>query len=98
VITGCDAVVAVDTMGYPSEGIGRRPHIFRSIMGMFDIMQNTIINEKLKAAPPDIYIKPGLYGVDLLEFNKVRHILRQTEPTRDELKARLTVLLQHGGK
>jgi len=94
VITGCDAVVAIDVMGYLGGGREQRPHVFRSIMGMFDIMQNTIIAEKLKATPPAIYIKPEIYNVDLLAFDKVRHILLQSEPARDELKAKLTALLK----
>jgi NTE family protein len=95
VITDCDAVVAIDVMGY-LDGGEKRPHMFRSIMGMFDIMQNTIIAEKRKASPPDIYIKPEIYNVDLLEFDKVRHVLLQAEPAREKLKSKLAMLLKRG--
>lgn len=92
VLTGCDYVVAVDVMGYLGGGIEKRPHVFRSIMGMFDIMQNTIISEKMKSTPPDLYIKPAIYNVDLLAFDKIGSILRQAGPARDELKAGLVRL------
>ena len=93
VITDCDAVVAIDAMGH-LEGGEKRPHMFRSIMGMFDIMQNTIIAEKLKAVPPEIYIKPEIYNVDLLEFDKMRHVLLQAEPARDQLRIKLKALMK----
>lgn len=96
IITGCDAVVAIDVMGYLAGAVEKRPHLIRSITGMFTILQNTIIAEKLKARPPDIYIKPDICNVDLLAFDKVRHILLQSESARDELRTKLVALTQRG--
>lgn len=93
VLAGCDLVVAVDSMGEMSRVYQRRPHLVRSILGMFDIMQNTIIAEKLKRCPPDIYIKPEILNVDVLEFDKARHVLSQSLPAKQKLKEELIARL-----
>ena len=92
VLTGCDARVAVDVMGYLERGRQGRPHLVRSILGIIDIMQNTIIAEKLKADPPDIYIKPAIYNVDVLEFDKARHVLIQAESAKEPFRKKLEAL------
>lgn len=97
VLTDCDAVVAIDLMGYMDPGKRGRPHLFRSVLGIFDIMQNAIIEEKLKAHPPAIYIKPEICNVDILEFDKVAQVLRQAAPARDQLKRELEALLAGKG-
>ena len=44
-------------------------------------MEKSIISEKLKVSPPDIYIEPDISDVRVLEFYKANHILRSS-PTR----------------
>ena len=96
VLTDCDVVVAIDLMGHMDPGRREKPHLFRSIIGIFDIMQKAIIEAKLKACPPAIYIKPDIYNVDILQFDKVAQVLRQAAPARDQLKRELeTVLKMH---
>jgi NTE family protein len=97
VLTDCDVVVAIDLMGYMDPGKRGKPHLFRSILGIFDIMQNAIIEEKLKSHPPAIYIKPDIYNVDILEFDKVAQVLRQAAPARDQLKRELEAVLAGKG-
>jgi NTE family protein len=94
VLTDCDAVVAIDLMGHRDPGRKGKPNVFRSILGIFDIMQNAIIAEKLKASPPAIYIKPDIYNVDILEFDKVAQVLRQAAPARDQLRCELKAMLK----
>ena len=94
VLTDCDVVVAIDLMGHRDPGRQGKPNVFRSILGIFDIMQNAIIAEKLKARPPAIYIKPDIYNVDILEFDKVTQVLRQAAPARDQLRRELKAMLK----
>ena len=61
----------------------------RAVVGTFDIMQNSIIREKLRIRPPTVYIKPDIRDVDLLEFFKAEEIYRQAEPARLELERAL---------
>jgi len=93
VLTDCDMVVAIDLMGHRDPGRREKPHLVRSIIGIFDIMQNAIIEAKLKACPPRIYIKPDIYNVDILDFDKVAQVLRQASPARDQLKRELESVL-----
>ena len=46
----------------------RVPNLFRAGLGIFDIMQKTIIADKSKHAPPNLYVRPKIVGVDILEF------------------------------
>ena len=94
VLTDCDVVVALDLMGRRDPLRQGKPNLFRSIVGIFDIMQNAIIAEKLKACPPEIYIKPDIYNVDILEFDKVAQVLRQAAPARDQLRGELKAMLK----
>ncbi len=94
VLTDCDVVVAIDLMGSRDPLKQSKPNLFRSIVGIFDIMQNAIIAEKLKACPPEIYIKPDIYNVDILEFDKVAQVLRQAAPARDQLRIELKAMLK----
>lgn len=93
VLTDCDVVVAVDLMGRRDPIKRGKPNLIRSILGIFDIMQNAIIAEKLKANPPAIYVHPEIYNVGILEFDKVAQVLRQTMPARDQLKRDLEAVL-----
>lgn len=93
VLTECDVVVAIDLMGHMDPGRREKPHLFRSMMGIFDIMQKAIIEAKLKACPPTLYIKPDIYNVDILDFDKVAQVLRQAAPARDRLRRGLESIL-----
>ena len=89
----CDLVIAIDVMGRPSVEADKLPGLFRAVLGTFDIMQNSIIAEKLKYSPPDIYIKPDVVDVDLLEFYKANDIYQQSQAARQALKEKLMVML-----
>jgi NTE family protein len=88
----CDVVVAIDVMGCMGADQQKIPNLFRAVLGTFDIMQNSIIAQRIKNTPPDIYIKPDISGVDILEFYKAEHVYQQTENARLELRQRLQEL------
>ena len=94
VLVDCDVVVAIDLMGHMDPGKHGKPNLFRSVVGIFDIMQNAIIAEKLKTRPPAIYIKPDIYNVDILEFDKVAQVFRQAAPACDQLRRELQAVLR----
>ncbi len=91
----CDLVVAIDVMGNMKQRRGKMPNLFRTVIGMFDIMQKSIIAEKLKRQPPDIYVRPEIEGVDLLEFYKADEVFEQAKAAKDKLKQELKRLLQN---
>jgi len=93
-LTDCDFIIAIDVMGDHRLQNPKAPNSFRAILGMFDIMQKSIIREKLNASPPDIYIKPDIHRVDILDFYKTKKVYEQAEPARLQLKEQLQRLLE----
>jgi NTE family protein len=90
----CDVVVAIDVMGHLERKAGKDlPSLFRAVLGTFDIMQKSIVAEKLKNRPPDIYVRPDIHGVDMLEFHKADEVYEQAEPARRELREALEQIL-----
>ncbi len=89
----CDVVVAIDVMGRMGRNRKKAPNLFRAVLGMFDIMQNSIIAEKIKNHSPDIYIKPDITNVDILEFYKADEIFAQAATAKRKLKQKLMRLL-----
>lgn len=89
----CDVVVAIDVMGDMKQRKENVPNLFRAVVGMFDIMQKSIMAEKVKRQPPDIYIKTEIKGVDILEFYKAGEVYEQAKSAKDKLKRELKRLL-----
>jgi len=84
----CDLVIAVDVSG-SLEKEPKRPDFLEATLGSFDIVQSALIAEQLRRDPPDIYLKPDLRGIRILEFNKADQIFEQSESIRDELRQKL---------
>jgi NTE family protein len=90
----CDITIAIDVMGeMQPDKPGQIPHLVRAVLGTFDIMQNSIVAAKRKLTPPDIYIRPTIVGVDILEFYKAEEVYAQAAPERDRLVEELKRLL-----
>ena len=94
ILTDCDVVIAIDVLGFPAVSKPKAPGLFQSVIGMFDIMQNTIIDQRLKANPPNLYLKPDLKGFDAFDFHKADAIYEQTESAVQELQRWLTEFLE----
>lgn len=90
----CDVTLAIDVMGYRRPGKHTIPNMVDAVLGTFDIMQNSIIAGKNRRCPPDIYIRPDIQGVDMLEFYKADRIYEQAEPAQKELRAKLGHILK----
>lgn len=85
----CDLVIAVDVGGLRNADDKHRPSFFDTVIGGFEIMEASMIRYRLKANPPDIYLKPDIRNIGLLEFHKVDQIFEQSAPIRDELRRKL---------
>jgi len=93
ILDDCDLVIAVNVMGRLEKKEGQKsPTALRAVLETFDIMQRTIIAEKLTKCPPSIYIEPDISNVDLLEFHKAPEIYAQAERAARELRDRLLAL------
>jgi NTE family protein len=89
----CDITIAVDVLGTRTADGARAPSYFDASFNTFQIMQATILQEKLKNRQPDILIRPDIRDVRVLEFHRFGEIFEQARPAqealRQELKARL---------
>lgn len=72
----CDLLIAVDVSGerIPESRSGL-PRMMESIISTFFIMQNSIVESKMSSARPDIYVKPRLINIGLLDFHRDAEIL-----------------------
>jgi len=64
------------------------------MFGTLQILQSTIIAEKLIRFPPDILIRPNVDLFRALDFQQASVIFRLAQPARDELKRALAALLE----
>lgn len=93
ILKECDLSIAVDVSGSRAPDIDGRPSYLDTIFATFEIMQQAIMDEKLKRSAPDIYLRPDIVDVTLMQFGEVQNILEQAEPAREELKTRLSELV-----
>jgi len=84
----CDLVIAVDVSG-SLERPNKKPDFLEASLDSFDIVQSSLIAEKLRRDPPEITLKPDLHRIRILEFNKAKQIFEQSEPIREELRRKL---------
>lgn len=82
----CDLVIAVDVLGKRTPSGGDGPNYFETTFNTFQIMQSSIMREKLRMRAPDIYLKPAIENIRVLEFYKADEIYAQAESERARLK------------
>lgn len=89
----CDITVAVDITAYRTSNGKEYPPTFESVFTTYQIMQNSINQQKMKFIKPDIYIRPEIYDVRVFDFSKHDSIYKQSEKAKDFLKRELERLL-----
>lgn len=90
----CDITVAIDVSAVRTNGKNEVPHAYDVLFSAFQMMQNSIVREKLQKAKPDILIKTDIKNVRSLEFNLADSIYEQALPAKRELKKRLEKVLR----
>ncbi len=82
-----DYTIAIDITPPPSSpNTEDTPPIFETFFASFQIMQNTILNMKLKISQPDLLVNPNIPNVRMLEFIKSEQIFKASEKAKDEVK------------
>ncbi|WP_152044647.1 patatin-like phospholipase family protein [Aureimonas psammosilenae] len=92
---GADHVVAVDVNGGPEGEPSRMPTPVEAMFGASQLMQQSIIEAKLRLAPPDLLFRPPVARWRVLDFLKAREILDETVSLREEAKRRLGGLIEN---
>jgi NTE family protein len=89
-----DITVAIDVSG-ASTGPGKHPQpsAFSALMSSSQILQRSIVREKLKAQQPDIYIDVNVDAFNVLDFHKFRDILAAAETAKAQLRRQLQRVL-----
>jgi NTE family protein len=72
----CDLTIAIDVSGEKTYAPGNPvPNMVESILSTFQIMQAAIVEAKKQLSPPDIYVKPALTNIRVLDFYRYKEIL-----------------------
>ena len=72
----CDLTIAIDVSGEKTYAPGNPvPNMVESILSTFQIMQASIVEAKKELSPPDIYVKPALTNIRVLDFYRYKEIL-----------------------
>src|SRR5262249_56897417 len=89
-----DIIVAIDVTG-ASNGPGKRlqPSPVAALVSSSQILQRSIVREKLKAAQPDIYIHIDVDRFQVLEFHRFKEGLDAAKPAKDQLQRQLERVL-----
>lgn len=86
----CDFIVAVDVAGFREyENKTQMPKFFETFMNTYDILQESVLNAKLKISKPDVLIKANLKDIEFLDFNKYQNILDSVDADAIYLKNKL---------
>lgn len=89
-----DIVVAIDVSGASRKPMnGNGPSAWEALLSSSQILQRSIVREKIKSAQPDIYIDVDVDQFTVLDFHRFREILKASAPAKDKLKRQLERVL-----
>jgi len=94
----CDVLIAIDvsgTMVPPKRHL--RPSVFDAVMNTFHIMESIVVNEHLEANKPEIYVKPKLENIQILDFHKAKSIMKSVHKDVDNFKREIEEILDDSG-
>ncbi len=81
---GSDIVIAIDVSGEREIEDGETLSSLGVLLQSFHTMSNNILAEKLKQQRPDIYIRPDIRNVRVLEFYKAKQVFEEARPAQQE--------------
>lgn len=89
-----DITVAIDVSGAMREGDDHSPPgALEAVVAASQILQASIVREKLKWLQPDVYIKVKVDTFHVLDFRKVEQILDAAQPAKALLRDKLQRVL-----
>ena len=86
---GVDIVVAVDVSGRPREANGKNRSNMEVAVGSLLILFNQVASLRRQISPPDIYVRPAIDSFSGADFFRIREVLEQAQPAKDQLKREL---------
>lgn len=89
-----DITIAIDVSGAAREPEGSAgPRAMEAVFAATQILQRSIVREKLKSLQPDIYIDVDVYAFHALEFHRFRDVLAAAAPAKRAFKRQLARVL-----
>ena len=85
--------IAVDVVGLPIGEPGKIPGRMDMGFGASQLMMQSITGIKLALSPPDLFLRPNVDAFRVLDFLKVKEILKATSPVYDETRRGVEKLL-----
>lgn len=82
----CDFTIAIDVSAKKDKVQNGIPPSYEVLFSAFQIMQNSIVSEKLKRTKPDILISTEIKEIRVHEFMKADSIYSQAKKAKDNLK------------
>lgn len=89
-----DITVAIDVSGAAlGPGSRSQPSAFSALVSSSQILQRSIVREKLKAQQPDIYIDVEVDEFHVLEFHRFKQVMTAAGQAKDQFKRQLERVL-----
>jgi NTE family protein len=89
----CDVTIGIDVSGERnSEQKGHVPSSLEVSAGAVEILQNALLQVRLRESSPDLLVKPALRNIGLLDFGKAPDIRAQCEPSWEAFPVQLARL------
>ncbi|MCW8850325.1 MAG: patatin-like phospholipase family protein [Melioribacteraceae bacterium] len=82
----CDITIAIDVSAKKDKILNGPPPSYEVLFSAFQIMQNSVVTEKLKRTKPDIMINTEIKEIRVHEFMKADSIYKQACESKNNLK------------
>lgn len=86
---GVDIVVAVDVTGRPKEATGSGRSNIELAVGSLLILFNQVASLRRATNPPDIYVRPAIDSFSGGDYFRIKEVLEQAQPAKEQLKREL---------
>lgn len=91
----CDFLIAIDITGIRiPEKKHPVPNMFQSVLSTFEITQEALIQCKWEQNKPDLIVRPPLRNVEVLDFHKIKSILKSVQDDVKTFKQDLVQALE----
>ena len=90
----CDIRIAINIRGEGSTPKDKTPNMFEAIFHTYEVMQEATTNAYLAAHPVDIYLRPPILDIQVMDFHRAEEIYEQGLAAKDDFKNQLERLLE----
>lgn len=89
----CDLRIAINIRGDISTSKTKIPSVFEAIFHSYEVMQESTTRSKLESHPVEIYLRPPILDINVMDFHRAEEIYNQGLKVKDEFRTQLETLL-----